>query len=126
MTPQLHKILIALAKELEASVTEKVTQRLRDSYVQDITAIVSEVLNKTERYINSNICWITIQDAGIKYKLSRKAIGRMCKLFKEGAFKIDRKWIGKHNMLNEQQFIQSFDKKGRKSKPRFLTRKEAA
>lgn len=126
MTTQLHKILLAFAKELEASVTEKVTTRLRESYVADITAIVKDCLNKNELYLNSGDGWIAIQDASSKYRIGRKAIGEMCRLFKEGTFKIERKWIGRHNMLNEKQFLAAFDQKARKTKPKFLNRKKAA
>ena len=126
MTPQLHKSLLAFVKEIEASVTERVTQKLRESYVQDVTAIVKDCLNKHELYSNNGAGWITIKDASVKYKMSVRAVGQHCNLFKGGDFKIERKWVGRHNMLNEKQFINAYDHKCRKSKPEFLKRKNAA
>lgn len=126
MTPQLHKILVAFAKELETSVTEKVTQRLRESYEVDITAIVNTCLNKNELISNSGGGWLTINDAITKYRISRKTVTEMCRLFKNGDFIIERKWVGKHNLLNEKQFLAAFDQKGRKAKPAFINRKKAA
>lgn len=126
MTANMQKILLAFAKEIEVTVTEKVTQRLRDSYVQDITAIVKECLNKNDLYSNSSAGWITIKEVAKKYKLSLRTVGDHCTLFKEGEHKIERKWVGRHNMINEKQFLEAFGKKGRKPRPDFLNKKKAA
>jgi len=126
MTANMQKILLAFAKEIEASVTEKVTKRMRESYVQDITEIVKECLNKNELYSNSSAGWITIKDIAKKYKLSIRTVGEHCTMFKDGEYKIERKWVGRHNMINEKQFMEAFGKKGRLPRPEFLNRKKVA
>ncbi len=120
MSPNLHKILIALAKELTSEVAKKVTDQLRVSLVGDITAIVKECLNNDELYKSSATgVWITIQDCATKYHTSRKTINNKCTLFN-----VSRKWIGRHNLLNEQEFLNAHDRP--MGKPDFLKRQKAA
>jgi hypothetical protein len=118
MTPNLHKILKAFAKELTLEVTKEVTQRLRESYVDDVSAIVKEYLKSNEVYSNSGAKWISLANAAKNYGMSIKSVGRKCQLFKTGEYQIERKWIGGHNMLNEAQFLEACTVK--MGKPKFL------
>lgn len=118
MNQNLHKILAVLAKELTAEVTKNVTDRLRETYVEDVKAIVKEYINNNGVYSNSASGWITLNQVAKKYEMTIKSIGRKCLLFKTGKNQIDRKWVGKHNMLNEAQFLAACDIK--MGKPEFL------
>lgn len=124
MYPNLHKVLLTLAKEIETIVTQKVTDRLRASYEADITKIVKECLNHNDLYTNSAGGWITIKNVAKKYNLSIRTVGEHLTLFKTGEHMIERKWVGRHNMINEKQFMEAFGKKGRKPRPAFLNRKK--
>ena len=126
MRTSIHKIITNLVKELEASITEKVIEKLRDSYVGDVTAIVKDCLNNNELYSSNSGGWITIQDAAKKYKMSTKAVGDKCRIFKEGIFKIERKRIGRHHLLNEKQFIEACGQKVGKQTPNFLKKLKRA
>lgn len=57
------------------------------------------------------MCFLTIKDAANKYKLSIRTVGEHCTLFKDGEYKIERKWVGRHNMINEKQFMEAFGKR---------------
>ena len=121
MTPKLYKIINSLIKELEISITEKVTKKLRETYVDDIRSIIKDCLRSDELLKSTSSGeWITIQDASSKYKMSKRAIGNKCRLFKEGTYKIERKWVGKHNLINEKQFLLACEQKEGKVVPKFL------
>ena len=125
MSQNLNKILQALAKELEASVIQKVTERLRETYVGDITEIVKETLRNDEFKSNSDVeSWITRNQAAEKYAVSTKTIDTHLKLFEVGIFKIDRMDMFGQKMINEKQFIESF--KHKRNKPKFLIKRKAA
>lgn len=113
MTPNLNKILRVLVKELTVQVTYEVTKQVRESYVSDVTAIVKECINNSDIKLASNGGWITIEDCATKYHLSRKTVGFKCKLFG-----IKRKQLGKHKLLNEEQFLEAHNKP--MEKPKFL------
>lgn len=119
MSPNLHKILKALAKELTASVTEQVTQKLRETYVVDITAIVKECLNNNEIYKGSGAGFLTIEAICEKYKVSRKTVNNKCT-----QFAVERKQVGRHNLVNELQFLKAHDRPA--EKPNFLKNLKAA
>ena len=119
MSPNLHKILKALAKELTASVTEQVTQKLRETYVVDVTAIVKECFNNDEIYKGSGVGFLTIEAICEKYKVSRKTVSNKCTLFE-----VERKRVGRHNLLNELEFLKAHDRPV--EKPKFLNNKKAA
>jgi hypothetical protein len=104
-----------LAKE----VNRQIIDHLRETYVADITAIVKDCLKRDELYSHSSE-WMTIQDATKRYHISRKSIGEHCRDFKTGPHKIERKQIGRHNMINEQQFLAAYDFKKKKPKLEFL------
>lgn len=107
---------------MEQSIIEKVLHQLRGIIVDDVTAIVKETLQKNVLYstINAGGGWITIEDACKKYKVSRKTVTDKCKIFQKGQFMIERKWVGKHNLLNEQQFLKACEQKSGKVVPKFL------
>lgn len=94
---------------------------MRETYVQDITAIVKDCLNRNELYSNSAE-WVTIKHISKKYSLSIRTIGQHCSVFKHGLHKIERKWIGRHHMINEKQFVAAFDYKARVPRLEFLNR----
>ena len=126
MTPELNKILKALAKELTAEVTKQVTERLRESYVADVTAIVKDCLQKNEFLTDAGSGYLTIEAISKKYEVSRKTVTDKCRQFKEGAYKIGRKWVHGHNTVNEKQYVEACDYSSRKFKPKFLTKQKAA
>lgn len=113
MTPQIQKILKALAKELTIEVTKKVTERLRESYVEDITGIVKDCLKNDEIYKGTETGFLTIEAICEKYKVSRKTVTNKCTLFE-----VERRRIGKHNLVNELQFFKAHDNPA--EKPQFL------
>lgn len=119
MTPNLHNILKALVKELALEVTKQVTEKLRESYVNDITGIVKECLNKNEFYKGSETGFITIEAVMEKYKTSRKTVWYYCK-----TFNVTRKKVGTHKLVNELEFFKAFDNPAKK--PDFLKDKKAA
>ncbi len=113
MTPNLNKILNALAKELAVDVAKKVTEQLRESYVADVTAIVKECLNSDEIYKSSGVGFLTIEAICLKYKVSRKTVNNKCT-----QFAVERKQVGRHNLVNELQFVRAHDRPT--EKPSFL------
>lgn len=119
MSPNLHSILKAFAKELISEVTAKVTEQLRETYVNDITTIVKSCLNKVEIYKGTNTGFLPIATLCNKYKVSRKTVNNKCTLFGVG-----RKRVGRHNLVNEQQFLDAHDRPV--EKPKFLSRQKAA
>lgn len=125
MSLNINRILKALAKELTVEVTNQVTEKLRETYVPDITEIVKETLRTDEFKSNSDVeSWITRNQAAEKYDVSTKTIDSHLKLFEAGIFKIDRLSMFGQNMINEKQFIESF--KHKRNKPKFLIKKKAA
>ncbi|MES2138266.1 MAG: hypothetical protein V4511_01060 [Bacteroidota bacterium] len=119
MSPNLDKILKAFAKELTVEVTKQVTERLRDSYVADVTAIVKDCLNNDEIYKGSGGGFLTIEAICLKYKVSRKTVNNKCT-----QFAVERKQVGRHNLVNELQFLKAHDKPA--EKPNFLKNLKAA
>lgn len=119
MSQKINDILKALTKELGKEVNRQMVDQLRKTYVEDITAIVKDCLNRNELYSSSGE-WITIKHIAKKYHLSLRTVGDHCTMFKSGQHKIERKWIGRHNMINEKQFIAAFDYKARAPRPAFL------
>ena len=119
MSQKLDQIMKELGKELSADITRKVLEKLRDSYVKEITAIIKEVIFKDELLSNS-ASWMSIEQMANKYETSRRTISERCRLFKEGLGQIERKWIAGKNRINEKQFIQSYDIKRRVELPAFL------
>lgn len=126
MSPELLKILKAFANELKGEVIKEVTESLRKSYVPDITAIVNEIVNKNQFNIGAGSGFVTIEAIREKYKVSRKTVTDKCKQFKDGAYKIERKWVNGHNTINEKQYVEACDYSSRKFKPQFLKKKDAA
>lgn len=126
MSSELDKILKALAKELKSQVTLEVTEALRKDYVADITAIANEIINKNQFNIEAGSGFVTIEAISEKYKVSRKTVTDKCKQFKEGNYKIERKWVNGHNTINEKQYVEACDYSSRKFKPQFLKKKDAA
>ncbi len=121
MSQKLNEILKALAKELAKEVNRQVVDQLRKTYVQDITSIVKDCLNRNELHSHSAE-WVSIKTICQKYQISIRTVGEHCTMFKNGQHKIERKWIGRHNMINEKQFIKAFDYKARAPRPAFLNR----
>ena len=119
MYTNLHKILKALAKELTIEVTNQVTEKLRGSYVADITAIVKECLSNDEIYKSSGVGFLTIEAICLKYKVSRKTVNNKCT-----QFELERKQVGRHNLVNELEFLKAHDKPA--EKPSFLRTLKAA
>lgn len=119
MTPQLHKILKALAKELAVEVTKTVTEQLRESYVQDVTAIVKEQLRNDEVLQDSMLGYLTIEALVKKYEVSRQTVSEKCRLFK-----IERKKSGRNKLVNERQFLDAMQRPV--EKPKFLKDRKAA
>ena len=124
MSQKLDQIMKELGKELSADITRKVLEKLRDSYVKEITAIIKEVIFKDELLSNS-ASWMSIEQMANKYETSRRTISERCRLFKEGLGQIERKWIAGKNRINEKQFIQSYDIKRRSEIPAFLLKMKA-
>lgn len=116
MTKNIHKILQELTKALTVEVTKEVTTQLRKSYVNDITAILKDYLNKNEVLGGSNSGWLTLEDIATKYHISVRAVSYKCK-----QFDIERKQIGRHNLVNETQFLKAHDRP--MEKPQFLKQK---
>lgn len=100
MTPNLNKILKAFAKELTIEVTKQVTEKLRENYVADVTAIVKECLRNDEVLQGSGIGFMTIKALCEKYDVSRQTVSTKCK-----DFKIERKKAGLNKLVNERQFF---------------------
>lgn len=119
MSPNLNKILKAFSKELAAEVTKMVTEQLRESYVADITAIVKDCLNNNELYKGSEVGFLTIEAICLKYKVSRKTVNNKCT-----QFAVERKQVGRHNLVNELQFLKAHDRPA--EKPNFLKNLKAA
>ena len=119
MSPNLHKILKAFAKELTVEVTKHVTEQLRESYVVDITAIVKDCLNNNEIYKGSGAGFLTIEAICLKYKVSRKTVNNKCT-----QFEVERKQVGRHNLVNEIEFLKAHDKPA--EKPIFLKKLKVA
>ncbi len=119
MSQKLDQIMKELGKELSTDITRKVLEKLRESYVKEITAIVKEVIVKDE-LLSSSSTWMSIEQMAKKYETSRRTINERCRLFKEGVGQIDRKWVAGKNLINEKQFIQSYDIKRRVELPAFL------
>ena len=115
-----------VSKELTAEVTKNVTEQLRESYVDDVTAIVKECLQKSEFLVDAGSGYITIEALCKKYGVSRKTVTDKCRQFKEGAYQITRKWVNGHNTVNEKQYVEACNISSRKFKPGFLTKKKAA
>lgn len=121
MSQKLDQIMKELGKELSTDITRKVLEKLRDSYVKEITAIVKEVIVKDE-LLSGSSTWMSIDQLSKKYQTSRRTVNERCRLFKDGKGQIERKWVAGKNLINERQFIQSFDIKRRVELPAFLLR----
>lgn len=126
MTHELNKIFKDLTKELSADVTNKVTERLRESYVADVTAIVKDLLQKNDFLEDAGSGFITIEALCKKYGVSRKTVTDKCKQFKEGFLKIERKWVNGHHTVNEKQYVEACDHSSRKEKPKFISKRNEA
>ena len=126
MTPELNKIFKALEKELTAIVTKQVTAQLRESYVEDVKAIVKDCLKNNDFINEAGSGFITIEALSKKYGVSRKTVTDKCKQFKEGFLKIERKWVNGHHTVNEKQYVEACDYSSRKEKPKFISKQKAA
>ena len=113
LTNNLNNLLKALVIELTSEITRSVTEQLRKSYVEDITGIVKECLRNDETYRNAGVGFLTANAICEKYKISRTTVSYKCRVFM-----VERKRVGRHNLINELQFLKTFDKPG--EKPKFL------
>ena len=109
----LSKILKALAKELTIEVTRQVTEKLRESYVADVTAIVKDCFKNNEIYNSSGAGFLTIEAISLKYKISTKTIGNYVK-----QFGVERKKAGRRKLIHEIQLLEAMQKP--MEKPKFL------
>lgn len=121
----LNKILKDLATELTVEVTKVVTERLRDSYEEDVTAIVKDWLSKDDAYRDAGVGFMSIEALAKKYETSRRTVNEKCRIFKEGDFKIERKWVAGKNLVNERQWVEACGQKAGRAVPKFLRDKEA-
>lgn len=118
MTPAIQKILKSLVKELKSEIASEIRRELRESLEADIVSIVKEVMNSDDLKNSINAGWLTIADLGKKYHISRKTISLKCNLFK-----VARKQVGRHNLVNETEFLAAHDKP--MERPKFLNRQYA-
>lgn len=119
MSLKFDQLMKLVGKQLTVEIADKVLEKLRESYVKDITGIVKEVIVKDE-LLSGSSTWMSIEQMAKKYETSRRTINERCRLFKEGVGQIERKWIAGKNRINEKQFIQSYDIKRRVELPAFL------
>lgn len=119
MSKSISKILYELEKALTVEVTNKVTVLLRETYVNDVTAIIKDYLNKNEVLGVNQTGWLTLNDIAKKYHISVRAVSYKCK-----QFDVERKQVGRHNLVNEAQFLKAHDRP--MEKPKFLQKRKAA
>lgn len=118
MGPNLEKIVHSLVKELKTAITQDVLKKLREVLPTDIASIVKEILVNEPR-ATSLESWLTIDDICKKYHVSRTHVGDICR-----TFEVSRKRMGKHNLVNENEYMDAHDRP--MNKPVFLKRKNAA
>lgn len=99
---KLEEILQKLAKQITEDAVKIAKQEIRETRVSDIELIVKECLKKEPIYQESGAGYLTIDKICEKYKVSKMTVHRKCI-----EFKVERKRVGKHNLINELEFLKA-------------------
>lgn len=102
-----------IIKDFVDRIVVETKKELRNTYVQDVQQIVKEQLDKNQVYQGAGSGFLTIEAICEKYKVSRQMVSGKC-----AEFKVERKKVGKKNLVNEAQFLDACQNPS--PKPAFL------